>query len=182
MARVARNLQLVQFNLDGEVLNRLNAHCKKFGVDRSTFLQLAVGQRVLELDEKEAYLKSLKASSKTTRAGHVPTTSATGMQIEIKTPAPVAATTNNGEVPEKLTKSFRRYCEYVEASEDAREYSMRLQICFDELKERAGDKQQDANAAFLALQDLLKQRKELRPKEVMSLPEGVPLDGDVTDE
>ncbi len=179
MARVSRNLQLVQFKLDEAVLDRLNAHCKKFGVDRSAFIQLTLVQRVQELDEKEAYMRSLKSPSKTTRAGSVPTTSATGMQIEIKTPAPVS--TEKGGVPEKLSKSFRRYCEYVEASEDAREYSMRLQICFDELKERAGDKPQDANAAFLALQDLLKQRKELQPKEVMSLPDDVPLDGDVED-
>ena len=57
---------------------------------------------------------------------------------------------------------------------------LRLQICFDEIKDRCGpDKLPGANAAFLALQDLLKQRKELGPKEVMSLPENVPLDGDV---
>lgn len=181
MSRIERNLQLIKFKIGEDLLAKINAHCKKLGVDRSAFIQFTLGQRVLEIEEKEAYLQSLKAPSKRTSAGHVPTTSAKGMQIDIKTPY-VAPATEKDAVPEKLTKSFRRYCEYIEASEDAREYSMRLQICFDELKERAGDKQQDANAAFLALQDLLKQRKDLKPKEVMSLPEGVPLDGDISDE
>lgn len=172
----------VEVALGDEIFQRLEKYCQTMVIDRAVFIKLATVEKLTAIEEREAFIKSQKNPTKrATGAGHVPTTSATGMQIEIKTPAP-AAPTEKGALPEKLTKSFRRYCEYVEASEDAREYSMRLQICFDELKERAGDKQQDANVAFLALQDLLKQRKDLKPKEVMSLPEGVPLDGDVSDE
>lgn len=170
----------VEVALGDEIFQRLEKYCQTMVIDRAVFIKLATVEKLTAIEEREAFIKAQKSPSKRTSAASVPTTSARGMQIDIKTPY-VALATEKDAVPEKLTKSFRRYCEYIEASEDAREYSMRLQICFDELKERAGEKISDANAAFLALQDLLKQRKDLKPKEVLSLPEGVPLDGDISD-
>lgn len=166
-----------------DVYQRLEKFCRPRVIDRTMFIKMAVEEKLSAFEEREAFIKSQKNGSKTTRAGAVPVTSATGMQIEIKTPAPTSpsAPTGKSSLPDRLEKSFRRYCEYVEGAEDARERSMRLQICFDEIKERAGEQIAEANASFLKLQEVLRQRQDTLPKEVATLPEGVPLDGDVDD-
>ena len=92
------------------------------------------------------------------------------------TDAPPPEIPPDEKIANKLERSFRRYCEFIEGSEGAIDRSIRIQTVLDDLKERGP--LADAEIAFAKLQDHLKAREELRQKPIERLPDDVAISGD----
>jgi len=164
-----------------ETWGRIVHHCNRLGFTHSTFVQLAATEKVSALDEKEAYLRQLKAPLRGTRAASVPIAESAGMPIEIKTPAKVERRTEEEKLIRNLDDIFLRHCKYVESADGAIDRTLRLQMCHDELREKAKTPEA-ADIAFLKLKDLLAQRQQVIPQKIMELPEGIPIAGDVDED
>lgn len=164
----------------GDIRARLEHHATRLNVDMTDIIRDATRLYLEELDRKE--LIAIEAKQRSERRGRLPAVprdfdhpwgTAPGLGFRAKVP--------ETKVPEKIERSFRRFAEYIEASQDKIERDMRAQTVIDEIKSRV-DKPEEVDAACVAFSELLRERaksvgKAGAPK--IAVPDDAIIEGDV---
>jgi hypothetical protein len=167
---------------------RLLRHARRLDLDKCEIVRGALYDRLNALDEREAFelaQKTARKSNGVAKMGSLPGgQGSVGLPIRFAPTAPTPPNdtpppdelTPNQRIANKLARSFRRYCEFVEGAEGAVDRSIRITTVLDDLKERGP--LADAEIAFAKFQEQLKAREELQTKPIERLPDDVAIFGD----
>jgi hypothetical protein len=182
------NGKVVAFRLSPEVHALLAHHAKRLGMDMNVIAKQGTIELLERLDEKEAIAREARRAQERKGAvvgavpehrwGDVP-----GLGPRRETPpspfAKVPAATF--AVPEKMTKNFRRWAEYIEDAEDRSDGERRAKVVLADMRDKCNI-DAEATVCFDKFNQFMQERAAAKEKPdtgVKLLDENVVIEGDV---
>lgn len=181
MSSLKNNTIEVRFRTTQDVRARLAHHAERIGTDMNDIVRQGTLEFLDRLDEQEMIALERK-QAKERRGAFVPsvpehrwgTPPGLGGNKEKKMPImSFLPKTDPVMIPEKLTRSFRRWAEFIEAAEDRSDGERRAETVLQDMYERCEGEAEKA-ACYEAFKVFMQERKEALGK-----PTGVVNVGDI---
>lgn len=178
------------FTISEEDHARIVRHAKRLRIDMNDIIRDGTLMQLERLDEQERIAIEKSKANKPNGASlpDTPMFKWGKSPISPKRPPVMSPATTTTPplppppVPEKLTRSFRRWAEHIEAAEDRSDGERRAEIVLQDMRERCTSDNEVA-ACYDMFKSFMAERANARrqPAGVVEVGEGVNISGDLED-
>ena len=154
----------IRFKTTEEMRDRLRHQSKRLGMDMNDIVREGTIARLDELEEQEALAIERKRAARS--GAPMPSvrkpksTAPVPPMFKLPTLSSFLPKTIPASIPEKITKSFKRWAEFIDDAEDNSDGERRGEMVLKDLREKCGDNEEIYKVSLDAFKEMLENRKE----------------------